>query len=200
MIPREFAYGLLILASPTMLRAADHWSFLPLRQPDIPVVADSTWAQSPIDYFVLARLTRAGLQPSPSADRRTLIRRLYLDLLGIPPAPHHVAAFLADEHPDAGVESEIFVTAPGSEIDEGHELVGAIDASHSEVFGAPAERDTVRWFSDASALTRYGIESVNYGTSSGLPEADGENLEIKGLLDISKVYALVAARVCEASA
>ena len=96
MIPREFAYGLLILASPTMLRAADHWSFLPLRQPDIPVVADSTWAQSPIDYFVLARLTRAGLQPSPSADRCTLIRRVTLDLTGLPPTSAEVEVFIRD--------------------------------------------------------------------------------------------------------
>jgi acetylornithine deacetylase/succinyl-diaminopimelate desuccinylase-like protein len=103
---------------------------------------------------------------------------------------------LAARFPDYGIESEIYVTAPGSEIAEGHELVQAIDASHSEVFGRAAERDTVRWFSDASALTRYGIETVNYGTSSGLPGAEGEALEIKGLVDTAKVYALAAARLC----
>ena len=53
------------------------------------------------------------------------------------------------------------------------------------MFGAPPARDIVRWFSDASALTRYGIETVNYGTSSGLPDPDGENLEIAGLRDIA---------------
>jgi hypothetical protein len=61
------------------------------------------------------------------------------------------------------------------------------------------ERDTVRWFSDASALTRYGIESVNYGTSSGLPDPVlGENLEIDGLVKMANVYALVAQQVCGA--
>lgn len=103
---------------------------------------------------------------------------------------------LRDRFPDYGIESEVFVTAPGSQIDEDHPLIHAIDASHNVVFGAPPERDATRWFSDGSALTRYGIETVNYGTSSGLPGADGESLDIKGLVDIASVYALAAAEVC----
>jgi acetylornithine deacetylase/succinyl-diaminopimelate desuccinylase-like protein len=107
---------------------------------------------------------------------------------------------LRDRFPEHGIESEIYVTAPGSEIAEDHPLVGAIDAAHEEVFGAKPERDTVRWFSDASALTRYGIESVNYGTSSGLPDPVlGENLDIDGLVKMAHVYALVAQQVCEAA-
>ena len=104
---------------------------------------------------------------------------------------------LRERHPEFGIDSEVFVTAPGAEIDEAHPLVAAIDAAHEHVFGAPPERDTVRWFSDASALTRYGIETVNYGTSSGLPDPDGENLEIAGLRRIATVYALAAAELCE---
>ena len=89
------------------------------------------------------------------------------------------------------------MTAPGSEIAEDHPLVAAIDEGHEAVVGSRPERDTVRWFSDASALTRYGIESVNYGTSSGLPDPVlGENLDIEGLVRVAKVYALVAARIC----
>jgi acetylornithine deacetylase/succinyl-diaminopimelate desuccinylase-like protein len=65
------------------------------------------------------------------------------------------------------------------------------------VFGAPPERDVTRWFSDASALTRYGIPTVNYGTSTGLLDTvKGENLEIEGLVKMAKVYALAAARIC----
>ena len=76
--------------------------------------------------------------------------------------------------------------------------MAAIDEAHEEVFGAKPERDTVRWFSDASALTRYGIDSVNYGTSSGLPDPGlGENLDIDGLVRIATVYTGVAQRVCE---
>jgi acetylornithine deacetylase len=104
---------------------------------------------------------------------------------------------LRDKHPDYGIEYEVFVTAPGAEIDEEHPLIQAIDASHERVFGTPPERDVVRWFSDASALTRYGIETVNYGTSSGLPGADGENLDIEGLRRIATVHALTIPRICE---
>ena len=104
---------------------------------------------------------------------------------------------LRDRFPEHGVEHEVYVTAPGAEIDEAHPLVQAIDEGHEAVFGRKPERDTVRWFSDASALTRYGIDSVNYGTSSGLPDPEmGENLDIEGLVAIARVYALTAARLC----
>ena len=96
-----------------------------------------------------------------------------------------------------GVEAEVYVTAPGAEIEEGHPLVAALGDAHAEVFGAPAERDVTRWFSDASVLTRYGIATVNYGTSSGLPDAElGENLEIDGLVKTADVYARAIRTVC----
>jgi acetylornithine deacetylase len=99
--------------------------------------------------------------------------------------------------PGYGIEGEVYVTAPGAEIDEGHELVAAIDACHEEVFGAAPERDVTRWFSDASALTRYGIPTVNYGTSTGLMDvAKGENLEIDGLVKTAETYARIAMRIC----
>ena len=96
-----------------------------------------------------------------------------------------------------GVEAEVYVTAPGAEIEEGHPLVAALGEAHTEVFGAPPERDVTRWFSDASVLTRYGIATVNYGASSGLPDAElGENLEIAGLVKTADVYARAAMKVC----
>jgi acetylornithine deacetylase len=104
---------------------------------------------------------------------------------------------LAERFPDYGVEGEVYVTAPGAEIAEDHPLVAAIDESHAEVFGSPPERDVTRWFSDASALTRYGVPTVNYGTSTGLLDTEyGENLEIEGLVRMANVYALAAQRVC----
>jgi len=107
---------------------------------------------------------------------------------------------LATRFPQYGVEGEVYVTAPGAEIDEGHELVAAIDASHEEVFGEAPGRDVTRWFSDASALTRYGVPTVNYGTSTGLMDVEkGENLEIDGLVRTAEVYARVAMRVCGAA-
>ena len=101
----------------------------------------------------------------------------------------------ASATPTSGSSSEVFVTAPGAQIEESHPLIARDRRRDTQqVFGSPPQRDTVRWFSDASALTRYGIETVNYGTSSGLPSVDGENLEIAGLRDMASVYALVAAR------
>jgi acetylornithine deacetylase len=104
---------------------------------------------------------------------------------------------LAGRFPAYGIEGEVYVTAPGAEIEEDHELVAAIDVAHEQVFGSRPERDVTRWFSDASALTRYGIPTVNYGTSTGLMDVDlGENLEIDGLVRTAEVYARVAMEVC----
>ncbi len=104
---------------------------------------------------------------------------------------------LAERFPDHGIEGEVYVTAPGAEIAEDHPLVGALDAAHEEVYGVAPERDVTRWFSDASVLTRYGIATVNYGTSSGLLDtAKGENLEIEGLVKTAAVYARAAMKVC----
>ena len=78
-----------------------HWAFVPAGRPELPTVADAAWARKPIDRFVLARLEQEGLTPSPEADRATLIRRVSLDLTGLPPTPAEVDAFLADSSPDA---------------------------------------------------------------------------------------------------
>jgi mono/diheme cytochrome c family protein len=82
-----------------------YWAFQPLADPEPPAVADAAadaaWARNPIDGFILARLRGEGLSPAPEADRRTLIRRLSFDLTGLPPTPEAIAAFEADNRPDA---------------------------------------------------------------------------------------------------
>ena len=78
-----------------------HWSLIPPRRPEPPPVALRDHVRNPIDAFVLARLEKAGLAPSPEAERAILIRRVSLDLTGIPPTPAEVDAFLADKSPDA---------------------------------------------------------------------------------------------------
>jgi acetylornithine deacetylase/succinyl-diaminopimelate desuccinylase-like protein len=130
---------------------------------------------------------------------------LFLDVR-VPPTKEMAAARsqvlemvrgLAERHPEHGIEGEVYVTAPGAEIVEDHPLVGALDTAHAEVFGAPPERDVTRWFSDASVLTRYGIATVNYGTSTGLLDTvKGENLQIDGLAKTAEVYARAAMKVC----
>lgn len=82
-------------------RKNEHWAYQPLARPTIPSVRHAAWVRNPIDAFVLARLETAGLAPSPEADRHTLIRRLSLDLLGLPPSPAEVSAFVNDTAPEA---------------------------------------------------------------------------------------------------
>jgi hypothetical protein len=78
-----------------------HWAFIPPVKPAEPEVKDAKWARTPIDRFILSKLEANNLQPAPEADRRTLIRRVSLDLTGLPPAPAEVEAFLKDQSPDA---------------------------------------------------------------------------------------------------
>jgi len=77
------------------------WSFVPVVEPVAPEVSQPAWCQSPLDRFVLAGLDAAGLHPAAPAEKRTLIRRAKFDLLGLPPTPEEINAFLADDAPDA---------------------------------------------------------------------------------------------------
>jgi hypothetical protein len=78
-----------------------HWSFVPPVRPSVPAVRDARWSRNPVDRFVLAKLESEGFAPSPEADRATLLRRVFLDLTGLPPTPEELDAFLADARPDA---------------------------------------------------------------------------------------------------
>ena len=78
-----------------------HWAFQPVVRPRLPDVRNIQWPQSPVDRFVLSRMEAEGLTPLPQAPRRVLIRRVTLDLTGLPPTPDEVEAFLADPEPDA---------------------------------------------------------------------------------------------------
>ncbi|HWE39848.1 MAG TPA: PSD1 and planctomycete cytochrome C domain-containing protein [Isosphaeraceae bacterium] len=82
-------------------KGRDHWAFKAPSRPALPEVKDPGWVRSPIDRFILARLEKEGLHPSPEADKATLIRRLSLDLIGLPPTVEEVDAFLDDNRPDA---------------------------------------------------------------------------------------------------
>jgi mono/diheme cytochrome c family protein len=82
-------------------RARNFWSFRPVVRPAVPAVKRADWVKTPIDAFVLARLEAAGLQPAPPAEKTSLLRRVYYDLTGLPPAPDEVDAFLKDTSPDA---------------------------------------------------------------------------------------------------
>ncbi len=79
----------------------NYWAFQPIRRPAVAMLDPPARGRTPIDEFIGARLQTAGLTLSPEADRRTLIRRAYFDLLGVPPTPEEVSTFVADSRPDA---------------------------------------------------------------------------------------------------
>jgi hypothetical protein len=118
---RRSAFALLLSASATALAFAEeqkslspnattdspsrasrlHWAWQPVQRPSIPNVDDKKWVRSPLDAFILAKIRANGLAPSPDADRATFIRRATLDVWGVIPTPEEVAAFEADQSPDA---------------------------------------------------------------------------------------------------
>lgn len=77
------------------------WAFQPLRRPPVPTVANPKWVRTPIDAFILAGLEARGLAPAAPVDRRRLIRRVTLDLIGLPPSPEEADAFVRDPDPRA---------------------------------------------------------------------------------------------------
>jgi len=87
--------------APGAVEPSRHWAYQRPRRPALPTVRDQAWVKSPIDAFVLARLEREGWKPSPLASRETLVRRLSLDLVGLPPTPQEIDAFVNDASPDA---------------------------------------------------------------------------------------------------
>jgi acetylornithine deacetylase/succinyl-diaminopimelate desuccinylase-like protein len=103
---------------------------------------------------------------------------------------------LEERHSDWGLEFETYVSVPGARIDERHEMIRAIEMNHERIMGKSPEREVVTWCSDASVLSRYGIETVNYGPSSGPRDKEGEKVKIQTLVDITRIYALTAAELC----
>ncbi len=82
-------------------RKASHWCWQPIRAPQLPAVNDATWPRDDLDRFILAGLEQRGFKPAPSVDRRVLLRRLNFDLIGLPPTPDEIDAFLHDTAPNA---------------------------------------------------------------------------------------------------
>ncbi len=79
----------------------EHWSFQPIQRPELPIVKNTKWSRTPVDRFILATLESKDLQPAHEAERVTLVRRLYFDVIGLPPTPEEIDRFLADDSADA---------------------------------------------------------------------------------------------------
>jgi acetylornithine deacetylase/succinyl-diaminopimelate desuccinylase-like protein len=118
----------------------------------------------------------------PLTTARRAAKQLYLDL--------------QKKFPAYGLDFETYISVPGAQIDANHELVKTIDAAHTKIMGSAPKRNTVLWCSDASVMTRFGIETVNYGPSSGPRDAEGEKVAIETFVNITKVYALAIAEIC----
>jgi mono/diheme cytochrome c family protein len=88
-------------SGPQITATKTHWAFVPPTRPALPEVKNASWVRNPIDDFVLARLEKEGLSPSPEADKVLLLRRLSLDLTGLPPTPDEVDAFAGDKSKNA---------------------------------------------------------------------------------------------------
>ena len=95
------AFAIALAEEPASNKKSNHWAFQPLRTPAMPTLKEATRDRSPIDRFVLAKLAEQGLSLSPEADKPTLIRRVAVDLTGLPPTPSELAEFIADQSPDA---------------------------------------------------------------------------------------------------
>ena len=93
-----------------------HWAYRPIAHPVVPDVADEAWCRNDIDRFILASLEESGLEPAPEASRETLVRRLYFDLLGLPPTAEQVRDFIEDDADDvlAAIDRRATTTATSS--------------------------------------------------------------------------------------
>ncbi|MEC9095094.1 MAG: DUF1553 domain-containing protein [Planctomycetota bacterium] len=101
MLIQRICLSLFLFFPTLMAQAQDEWQYSEVVRPDVPVVGLQDWAQSELDRFVLARLESKQLVPAAQADKSTLVRRLYLDLLGVPPSLKEQETFLSDESPEA---------------------------------------------------------------------------------------------------
>ncbi len=121
-----------------------HWAFVAPRRPDVPTVDDAKWPRNAIDHFVLRRLEQEKLAPSPEADRATLLRRVCLDLTGLPPSTQELDAFLADDSPQA-YEKTVDRLLASPRYGERMALVWLDAARYADTNGYNNDEDRTMW-------------------------------------------------------
>ena len=145
-----------------------HWAFIPPKRPTIPPAKNSAWPSGAIDRFVLAKLKRAGLHPSPRADKETLLRRVTFDLTGLPSAPREIDAFLADTSPRA-FEKVIDRLLASPRYGERMALDWLDAARYADSHGYSLDRRRVMWpwrdwvigaFNDNMPFDRFAVEQI----------------------------------------
>jgi len=192
------AIGLLFPCLPSVVAAdptpransEEHWAFQPVERPPLPPVARVSWCRTPIDRFILARLESHDLQPAPEAVPRALMRRVYLDLIGLPPAPGAIDAFLADQSSDAydRLIEDVLASQHYGERWGRHwlDLVRYADTNGYEVDGekpfAWKYRDyVIQALNNDKPYDRFVLEQL---AGDELPEANAESVIATGFLRI----------------
>jgi len=146
----------------------EHWAFIPPRRPALPEVSDPEWPRNAIDYFVLAKLDEEGLKPSPEADRAKLIRRVSLDLTGLPPTPEQVDAFLSGPSPNAYEKAvDRLLDSPAYGERMAQEWLDAARYADTNGYQTDAERYMWRWrdwvieaFNENMPFDQFTIEQI----------------------------------------
>ncbi|MGA0134231.1 MAG: PSD1 and planctomycete cytochrome C domain-containing protein, partial [Opitutales bacterium] len=143
-------------------KAKKHWAYQPLAKPAIPAVKDESWARTPIDRFILAKLDAAGLVPSPAADPEALLRRMFYDLVGLPPTSEQVEAFVKAY--EAAKTNDSIAARRGMKSDTAETIIARqVDALlASPHFGE-------RW-------ARHLLDTARYSDTRGLQVDQGESL------------------------
>jgi len=123
---------------------APHWSFVAPVKPNLPEVKNSGWVRNAIDQFVLSKLETEGIAPSPEADRATLLKRLYIDLAGLPPSPSEIDAFVGDSDPQA-YEKRVEQLLSSEHYGERMALSWLDAARYADSNGFQQDGDTWQW-------------------------------------------------------
>ncbi len=139
---------------------ASHWAFVRPNQAPLPKIKQADWPKNPIDHFVLARLEAAGLAPSPPADKYTLVRRLYLDLIGLPPTPEEADEFFKACSPSPSLPLSHSAGGEGESGREGERVRKAYGAVVDKLLDSPhyGERWARRWLDLARYADTNGYE------------------------------------------
>ncbi|MBM4072594.1 MAG: DUF1553 domain-containing protein [Planctomycetes bacterium] len=163
-----------------------HWAFQPIRRRSLPSVSNKAWVRNPIDAFVLAKLESRGWAPSPPAERRVLLRRIHIDLVGLPPTPAEQRAFLNDDRPDAidhVVES--LLASPRHGERWGRHWLDVVRYAETAGYERDAAKPhvwryrdyVIRAFNDDKPFDRFLLEQV---AGDELPDADAETMIASG--------------------
>jgi len=178
-------------------KAKTHWAFQLVPPPRVPAVKQAGWPKSPIDAFILAQLETKGLSPSRDAERRTLIRRAYFDLIGLPPRPEEIAAFQSDRSPNAFAKVvDSLLARPEYGQRWGRHWLDVARYSDTKGFSATGDpsypfaytyRDyVIRAFNDDLPYDRFLLEQI---AADQLPLADDNaGLAAMGFLTIGNRY------------